>query len=143
MVSDAPWVVGQKLYRLDDEVVPHWGRDYNGEIYISKSYSVNCKMREYTVKKITPKGAWIIEENPRFHSGQQWVSFKTKKVQVSEQDAIKAAHYRRSYHIEMIKKRLREAERRLAEIESLIKKDNSKPVFPVDLSEQKDFDFGW
>lgn len=107
--------LGQKLYRLVDQMQPQWTWDLNGEMRMY-GRAVCLHWEIYVVQKVTPKGAWIQLSdrtgNGMCNFGRTWVSEHTSFVYPTRAAAKQAAISKRSYHVKMCRVRLAEAERR-------------------------------
>lgn len=105
----APWVEGQVLWSVKDRLATGGGSvGLDGEWEPSTYLHVEVRWQEWTVEKVTPRGAWV-QPGLRSHNlrgFREWVSFSTRRVSATKAEAKEQAVRKRAYHLQMSKRRL-------------------------------------
>jgi len=115
-----PYVLGQVLYRVVDAAVYRGEFDLSGE-WMGRRYShANVRCEEWTVTRVTSAGAWI-QRYPGGHvqDPPKWVRLVSRFAQRTKESAVQRAIAKRAYHVKMLRKRLKIAERRLHQLQQI------------------------
>jgi len=113
-MGDPAVVAGATLWRLVDTVLAVGDISVDGE-WTTAGRRVDVRWVEYHVESVTRCGMWIRSGRPdhRIFEDRRWVSFNTRYVSQTREEAKLCAISKRSYHVKKCKQRLAEAERRL------------------------------
>jgi len=120
-----PPTVGATLWRLVDTVHAVGGISIEGEWTVAPVRRVDVRWVEYHVEAVTRCGMWIRSGRPgdRVFEDRRWVSFNTRHVSATKEEAKICAIGKRSYHVKKCKQRFEEAERRLRALEQTTTED--------------------
>jgi hypothetical protein len=115
------FIEGQVVWSLRDVALADGFIDETGEWQPTGSTRVIVCWRAWTVEKVTPRGAWVVEGRAEetLHGEKMWVNNATRKVSATKEVAKERAIEKRAFHVSQCRKRLERAEQQLSVLEKV------------------------
>lgn len=111
MTAGTPWQVGQVLFKASVCMVASGCYNVNGEWEPSRwGPTARIDVNEYTVLRLTPKGAWVSICTEHWQSEPEWVGHTSKRFAVTREAALLQLVHRKRAHVRHASRRLRDAE---------------------------------